>query len=279
MKQKLFDCFYQHFEIIQADTDELRDEVYRLRYQIYCVENDFENPDDFPDKREMDRYDKRSIHALIRHKQTGLNAATVRLVLNDVEAEAVFPIETHCYHGKAQPAKLHIEEHCLRGHTAYGIDLDTLPRKKIAEISRFAVSKQFKRRFGEAASEAGVSSDVTHYCQQKGFRLLPHVSLGLLAALLKMSKNNDVHYWYAIMEPSLLRLLSQYGVQFVNLGGLVDYFGKRQPCFADIRQMSAYMYENRRDVWDLLTDKGKVCAMRGDHPFKEEEEDHSPAPA
>ena len=271
MKQELFECFYHYFEIIEADTDELRDEVYRLRYQIYCIENNFENPDDFPDKREADRYDKRSIHALIRHKQSGLNAATVRLVLNDLEAEAIFPIETHCYHGKEQPARLHIEEHCLRGHQAYGIDLDALPRKHIAEISRFAISKHFKRRIGEATTEAGVGSDTELFCQQKGFRLLPHISLGLLSALLKMSKKNDIHYWYAIMEPSLLRLLSQFGVQFMNLGGLVEYFGKRQPCFADVKKMSAYMHENRREVWDLLTDKGKVCAMQGEHPFKEKE--------
>lgn len=272
MKQELFDCFYNFFEIVEADTDALKDEVYRLRYQIYCVENDFENPANFPDEKEIDRYDKRSIHALIRHKKTGLYAATVRLVLNDVEAKAVFPIETHCFHRKKQPVKLHIEEHCLRGHQAYGIDLDTLPRKRIAEISRFAISKHFKRRIGEATTEAGVQTQIEQYCQQKGFRMLPHISLGLLAALIRMSKKNDIHYWYAIMEPSLLRLLSRFGVRFENLGGLVDYYGMRQPCFADIRKMSAFMLKNRPDVWDLLTDKGRICDVQGEHPFQENEQ-------
>ena len=85
-----------------------------------------------------------------------------------------------------------------------------------------------------------------------------------------MSKKNDIHYWYAIMEPSLLRLLRQLGVEFEYLGGLVNYFGMRQPCFADIKRLIALMKENRRDVWDLITDKGRVCAIQGEHPFKEE---------
>ena len=34
-------AFHEFFEIIKADSAELRDEVYRLRYRVYCLENNF----------------------------------------------------------------------------------------------------------------------------------------------------------------------------------------------------------------------------------------------
>ena len=46
---RLFDRIYRHyFEVIRADTPELLEQVYTLRYQVYADEHGFENPDEFP---------------------------------------------------------------------------------------------------------------------------------------------------------------------------------------------------------------------------------------
>ena len=50
--------FGHYFEIIRADTDALREEVFRLRYQAYCVETKFENSANFRDPLEKDAFER-----------------------------------------------------------------------------------------------------------------------------------------------------------------------------------------------------------------------------
>ena len=47
------------FDVFRADTPELLDRVYRLRHQVYCVENAFEDPKLHLDGREIDADDDR----------------------------------------------------------------------------------------------------------------------------------------------------------------------------------------------------------------------------
>ena len=49
--------YESYFDIVRADTPALLDEAYRLRYQVYCVENPFENPAEHSDGRERDADD------------------------------------------------------------------------------------------------------------------------------------------------------------------------------------------------------------------------------
>ena len=37
--QDFLSCYREHFEVVRASTPSLLDQVYRLRYQVYCVEN------------------------------------------------------------------------------------------------------------------------------------------------------------------------------------------------------------------------------------------------
>ncbi|MGH8585199.1 MAG: PEP-CTERM/exosortase system-associated acyltransferase [Gammaproteobacteria bacterium] len=90
--------FRKYFEILRADTPALLEEAFRLRYQVYCQEGCLPgfDPLDYPDGLERDIYDyeHRSVHCLLRHRPTGSNAGTVRLVLADpVQPDALFPIE------------------------------------------------------------------------------------------------------------------------------------------------------------------------------------------
>jgi N-acyl amino acid synthase of PEP-CTERM/exosortase system len=79
------------------DSDPLREEVFRLRYQVYIVETGFERSEDHPGGIERDAFDERSDHYLLRHRATGVYAATARMILPDLSAPlAPFPIERHC---------------------------------------------------------------------------------------------------------------------------------------------------------------------------------------
>lgn len=252
MTQDLTTIFYRYFDVLDADNQALLDEVFRLRYQVYCVENAFEDASQLPDGREIDDYDRyRAVSSLVRHKPTGHVAATVRLVLPD----------------RADPRQLFpIEQQCAESFNAAGFDFNHMPRNAMAEISRFCVSKHFKRRLGEAKTVSGIGPDPQSYAdlQEKGVRMIPHLTIGLFAAIVRMSAANGVAIWYAVMEPSLLRLLTRFGIEFTPIGGLVDYHGMRQPCYGKIEQVLAGIWEKRPDIWRLITDDGRVWPL----PYK-----------
>ena len=63
--------FNQYFEMVPATSDELKNEVYKLRYQVYCIETQFLNSEHYPDDLEFDEFDQQSVHYLIRHRKSG----------------------------------------------------------------------------------------------------------------------------------------------------------------------------------------------------------------
>jgi N-acyl amino acid synthase of PEP-CTERM/exosortase system len=244
------EIFSKYFDVITDHESWVMDEAFKLRYQVYCVEQGFEDASQFEDKREFDEFDCRAAHGIVCHRRSETTAATVRLVLPDPKSpEALFPIEMHC--GNA-----------LRRHLSI---LTGVPRHAIAEISRFAVSKNFKRRLGECESVAGVAPDHDEDFDRDlgGKRVIPHLILGLFAAIVKMSAERKITHWYAVMDVSLLRLLSRFGINFVPVGDMVDYHGLRQPCFRSVDEVLAGIWHKRFDVWQLITADGTVWPAPG----------------
>ena len=72
--------FHRYFNAVAASSDELRREVYRIRYDVYCDELRFEDPARFPDKQEIDPYDRLSLHCLLLHRTSNTFAGCVRFV-------------------------------------------------------------------------------------------------------------------------------------------------------------------------------------------------------
>lgn len=248
----LCDLFFDYFDVLMDDEPGVVDEAARLRYQVYCVENDFEDASRCDDGKEVDEYDRRSVHSIVRHRKLGVTAASVRLVLSDRGCpEALFPVEENC------AAFLQSCPSITSG----------VPRNCIAEISRFAVSKDFKRRLGEAGNPAGVGPDPERYLMPdiNGRRVIPHLILGLFAAIVKMSAEHHVTHWYAVMDVSLLRLLNQFGINFRPMGELIDYHGLRQPCFGSVDEVLDGIWEKRPDIWGLITADGTVWSAPADH--------------
>src|SRR5947207_15309365 len=79
--QDFLSCYREHFEVVRASTPILLDQAYRLRYQVHCVENSYENPDEHVNGREKAIYDDRSVQALLVHRRSGAVAGPVRSAL------------------------------------------------------------------------------------------------------------------------------------------------------------------------------------------------------
>ncbi len=235
--------FNSVFDVQLATSPEAINEVFELRYQVYCIDRPFEDPNCFADKREHDAYDPRSAHALIRHRITGDGVAAVRIVMaGDSPEQAYFPMEDHCIHEMDQRA-----QEAFAGAR----------RNQIAEISRMAVSREFRRRLNEDKSASGVSDLACYSDSEYGKRVMPYISLGLFAAILQMSVKHGVTHWMAVMEPALLRLLKRFGVEFDHVGPVLEYHGRRRPAFTEVASMVERTRELRPDVWSLVTDNGR----------------------
>jgi len=234
------EAFCRYFDVVPADTPGLRDEAYRLRYQVYCVENPFLDPAQNPGEREIDEFDHHSVQSLLIHRATGAYCGAVRLILQDPSSGTLrFPFQT------VSPAA--------------AAAMSRLPRQSTAEVSRFAVSKAFRRRAGESRY---ADAQVGYAPPASGFerRLLPHITLGLMRAILLMSIENGITHLCAVMDPALLRLIARFGLNFEPAGDLVEYHGPRQPCFATLGALVDGVREVREDMWIAGTQGGSLLA-------------------
>ncbi|MGH8469966.1 MAG: PEP-CTERM/exosortase system-associated acyltransferase [Gammaproteobacteria bacterium] len=240
--------FNQYFEIVPADTPDLLEQAFRLRYQVYCHEGCLPgfDPLDYPDGLERDIYDyeHRSVHCLLRHRPTGANAGTVRLVLADrVRPDAPFPIEV--------AAGEHIDRDYLSKFYA--------ARGTIAECSRFIVARPFRSRRGEQQWPDGMAEEGLDTGRGNDERRVQsHPVLGLIKAGMIMSWEQQVHYVYTAMEPRLDRRLRQFGLEFRPVSPLIEYHGPVRAHWGFLPEFLARVHKLRPEVWCLLTENGKI---------------------
>lgn len=237
--------FMRYFEILRADTPALLEDVFRLRYQVYCVEgavSGFE-PGDYPDGLERDVYDARSLHCLLRHRESDRYAGTLRLVCADAaRVDAPFPLEV------VSGQQMECEYLSIAGQ----------PRHCIAECSRFILARQFRSRRGEQQWADGLAevTDVNESIDER--RAATHPILGLMKAGTMMSWEQGIHYWYAGMEPRMDRRLRRFGLVLEPVSPLIDYFGPCRVYWGCLPAVFERMREQRPDVWRLLTGNGEI---------------------
>lgn len=208
--------YESHFAILRADTPDLLDRVLRIRYQVYCIENPFEDPARHPDGRETDVEDHRAAHVLLVHRRSGQDAGTARVIFPDGRTHVHPPM-----HRVLDPD----------GHRSF----NHLPWHTTGEISRFAVPKACWRGLGsENPNEARLSLPMSA-CERQ--QLMPFITFGLLRGILGICLEWRLTHVVAVMRPSLIRLLGRFGLGFHPLGRLVEHHGLRQPCFACVDEL------------------------------------------
>jgi N-acyl amino acid synthase of PEP-CTERM/exosortase system len=218
--QDLTRTYIDHFDIVRADTPSLLDEVHRLRYQVYCLENDgFENADEHPDGRERDSDDDRSIHALLLHRRTGNFAGTVRVILPTLNGSPWRPLPMH---------------RILEAQGG-GLLSQLPPVHDLAEVSRFAVSKAFRRRQGEERYVDMRAGDASSMSDEQ--RTMPYITFGLLRGMLEICYEQQMSHVCAVMEPALIRILRRFGLKFEPIGEPIEHHGTRWCCVAPLADL------------------------------------------
>ena len=196
--------------VLVADTPELMSEVFRLRYQVYCVEKGYEPG---YNGTESDEFDSAARHVLLIHRASGEPVGTVRIVPSSPKSGLRgLPMTAVC-----APSVMR-----------------NLPPRTTGEISRFALSKQ-RRMSCRAGSmvRLGLMQGIVRLSGELGLTDWCAIMEPMLLRLLRM---NAIHFaplgplveHHGLRQPSYAnvpRVLAQMWAQqwdvwnYVTLGG------------------------------------------------------------
>lgn len=225
--------YQQYFELVPAYSDALKDDVYRIRHQVYCEELAFEPRR--PNRREFDEYDAHSIHLLIRSLHTKQFVGCTRLIrVNPIAPELPFPFEKTC----AATLDRSI------------IDPSRLPRHAIAEVSRLAVVSQFRRRKGDEPKSPVPLSDADFGTPAQP--RFPYLPISLYLGAVELARLNQIDTIFILTEPRLAGHFRKLGVDVQTIGGAVEYRGERVPSMLNIQGILKDMRSMLRPLYQVV---------------------------
>ncbi len=226
----------KRIKFIEVDSEDLKKEIYKLRYDVYVSEYGFEKKEHHPSGLEKDIYDHHSVElAAIEQVNAEIQKVigTIRLILH---SENGFPIEN-------------------------AVPLDFMRKSpavdKIAEISRLAISREYRRRQGDGlygvksyhqACGGDSISDADGSMNDK-VRIQPYLILGLFKELYQISKKLGITHWYMITEKKLWYALKRFDLIFRQIGEPVNYHGLRIPYLGIIREIEQNLMKKQMDFY------------------------------
>ncbi len=228
--------FRQHFRIDAATDDALRDDVFRIRHEVYCEDLQFEPERE--DRRESDAYDSHSLHCLMRTVQAPHSlVGCTRLVLTDPNApDTPLPFESTC-------------EHTLDRRI---IDPAKMPRGRIAEVSRLAVRAPYRRRKGESRVSVDVKNEDFGTKEQPRF---PYIPIGLYLGAISLAVHSDIDTLFVLTEPRLASHFSRLGVDIRQIGEPISHRGTRVPSVMDVNSVIRDMRMIMRPFWRAVNEE------------------------
>lgn len=204
--------FSKYLQPVLANNDELTQQIFKTRHQVYCEELNF-----LPKSEsgyESDGFDTHSIHCAIKHKETAQIAGTVRLVISSDPSE-----------------KLPIEEFCLESIDNKEVHPNDFPREKICEISRLAIPSEFRRRNADKFKGAATGAINEAVYSEAELRCFPFIAVGLYMLCASIANQRGIEHCFVMMEPRLARSLRFVGISFKQIGPIVNFHGRRAPYY------------------------------------------------
>jgi len=240
-----------------SDEKGLKD-IYKLRYKIYCYEWGFEKPENHPDEIVTDVFDNNAIHFAVKD-DAQKTVGAISLILHSSEG---FPTEKYC---------------------ELNINRNEIPRDSIAEISRFVIHRDYRRRaedkyiYGPDEERRSIgsfnySSNHTNnlsyirraddkYKQKSARRPSESYSerrkrhevvINLYKAIYQESKRRKITHWYAVMTKGIVILLNKFGFIFKEIGDPVDYHGIRTPYLGDMEKIDQEIMQEHPELYEEL---------------------------
>ncbi|MBV9389194.1 MAG: PEP-CTERM/exosortase system-associated acyltransferase [Chroococcidiopsidaceae cyanobacterium CP_BM_ER_R8_30] len=196
--------FHQHFQIVLANTPKLQQEVFQLRYRVFCQELDYEPNSNHPDGMEQDIYDQHSIHCLLLHRASQQYAGCVRLILAEPFFPASLPFALLC---------------------CYPLSSSQSP-SCFGELSRLAVAAEFRQRLSQQTRTKCTTEDCDSAREKE--RLYPLILPGLYLAAISIALELDLDAIYALMPLRLATYLQKFGMRLQQVEEQEEVGGQRR---------------------------------------------------
>lgn len=244
------DAYRDTFSVVRADTPELQERIFRLRYQVFCEENNCEESSAYPDGVLKDAHDDIATHFALVHRESGDIAGAVSVVIprGDLSGRS-FPLQSLCDH-----PLIHME-------TEVG---------RLCEISRLFMAPKFRRRPGDGRFLPA------YYEQDWGFKLvdgkldyfrrrIPYAPLGLLKEVFDTALQNRVMDCVWLVESAQLQGLQDIGLSYRVLGPRVNGPVPRQPVIFNIKIALDNIRERNPTCFELVSDQGRLAKLADEH--------------
>lgn len=246
MRAKSFYPDYQKaFRVLRADSNALKNIAFRLRYEIYCQENNI-NPGDCTEQGgalEKDAYDDHAQHYLLYHKLTDRAVGTVRIVLpREDKPLHSFPMQFICDH-----PLLHMSERVVR----------------FCELSRLCMTQDFRKRPGDGSTlpsyyEQDQNLEVPGSAAVTFRRTIPFAPLGLIRAAFEGALDQGISDCVCILNTEQLYALQRIGLSYRALGPRIDMNGPQQPAIFNIKHSLDNMILQNPPCWEIVSDRGRL---------------------
>ncbi|GLS25562.1 PEP-CTERM/exosortase system-associated acyltransferase [Marinibactrum halimedae] len=244
--KRAVELFLEYFDVLQAESETLRNCAYRIRYQVYCEEFRFENRNQFPDAMERDEYDDQSDHCLFIHRPSNQAAGCSRLIHID----------------PANGLSLPFLRYCKESINYQLFNPDDYAFNEIVEFSRLSVTRQFRRR----CSDQGMfyTKPVSSQSLNKKRHPFPIVPVSLFLASISLFLESGAAVGVAMMETRLSRMLHIYGLRFEQVGPVVDYHGKRAPFILRRENATCWMTKEVLELFYCIQERMRESRQQED---------------
>jgi N-acyl amino acid synthase of PEP-CTERM/exosortase system len=210
--------FDDNFRVCFADTPFGVALHQRIRYQVFCLDKGFENPDTFSTNRETDAWDAHSAHFIVQDRSTRQWVAATRLVLP--RKESVLPVQK----------TVSLDPKATEGLGDY-----------VGEISRFCIisARSAILKQGDASAETGVEP-LPNSLEEWGIGAVTsrqqfELTLGMIRAVVIYALKRGMEHCYVLITDAFARMLRKIGVKLIQIGPTVDYRGMRTPFLIEMR--------------------------------------------
>lgn len=180
----------------------------RLRYQVYCQQLGYEDPNRFPDGEEWDEFDEAAAHFLAYDTRRDTWIGAMRLV---------------------SPGALGLP--MLRVTSLHATAARCVEEGRVAEASRICVLRDRRPNTHPPKDD---SPGAWHSCAQA------YAFFALIRASVGYSYRHGIEHWTFLAKRSLSRLLASVGIEDAPAGEPCQYRGLRSPRIVNV----ARMYKN-----------------------------------
>lgn len=210
----IIEHFFTYFDPKLVTSDVHLNACYHLRHQVYCEELRYESSND--NALETDEFDSYAHSCLITHHPTHQHAGTVRIIHPQL-ANQLLPIERYYVHDSDKLT----------------VNPSQFERREIAELSRIAIPKMFRRRAIDSHRGSGTGVINTQTYSEAEVRCFPLIAAGLYLSAAAVCRAKGIKHAFAMMDASLARSVEFIGFNCEQIGEYTELHGSRAPYHID----------------------------------------------